>query len=1125
MKHIIRFSPIISKKENSNMSIISNTSIEAGSTGAAAGTADYATDFLSLPQYELVKHEYLADINSDCYLMKHRKSGARVVLIPNNDNNKVFYIAFRTPPKDSTGVAHIIEHTVLCGSRKFPVKDPFVELAKGSLNTFLNAMTYPDKTVYPVASCNDRDFCNLMNVYLDAVFYPQIYSERRIFEQEGWHYEAESREKGISINGVVYNEMKGVMSSPDDVLEGAIMNSLFPHNTYAFESGGDPEDIPKLTYEDYLGFHSRYYHPSNSYIYLFGNVNYSERLVYLDDQYLSKYDQLAIDSAVSIEPDFAEPVASSKDYSIMQDEDPAGKTYLSWNVAFPDGKDEKLNTAFRVIDYVLCDAEGGPVKKALLEKGIGRDVSSQYESGVAQPVWSVIAKYADADQNAEFEKTIDETLENIVRNGFDADALAAGINYHEFRYREADFGSYPKGLVFGLNALDSWLYDDADPWSRLRDGDIYKDLKDRIGTGYFEQLVRKYLIQNKHRSEIMLCPKKGLTAERDNELRKTLDAYAASLTDDEFDNIVMETERLREYQETPDSEENIKKIPLLGRKDLRKKPVQFKNTVRSLGKIGGTLLVHPVFTGKIAYISLLFDIRNIPEKYYRILPLIKTSFASLGTSRYDYAALNNQINILTGGISCGITNYTSVNDPDEYKLIFDVSMKVLHPNLEKAFELLEEIVLRTNWHDIAHLKDVVAEEYSAMRADLPSSGHVTAVMRAGSYFFEQQKVSDDLNGIGAYQCIDEINSKLKDSGNKAATVGEAAISRAADSAATSGAADSAATSGAADGTVTPGSYEDELCNLLDECSKWIFTKSHCIIADVTDEKEGVTEAEPFIRKFIKCLPKEPAAADTTAAAASSDSSATGASDSAAAVASDLSATGASDSAAAVASDLSAAGASAALDMAAADGTPPDDLRPYSAGPVKKNEGLETAGQVQYVCRAGNFRRHGYKYTGALRVLKVIMNLDYLWNRLRVKGGAYGCMSLFNNDGCSFFVSFRDPHLKESVEVYEQAADFVRSFDVAERKMTQFVIGAVSALDSPLTPAQTGRFALGCYMTGKTYEMLQTERREILTCEPGDIRALGDYIDAFMSDDNICVVGSTEQIENNKDLFMNVGKLL
>ncbi len=433
--------------------------------------------------YQIIERRMIEDLNAEGYILKHKKTGARVVLLLNDDENKVFYIGFRTPPVDSTGVAHILEHSVLCGSKNFPVKDPFIELAKGSLNTFLNAMTYPDKTVYPVASCNDKDFKNLVHVYLDAVLYPNIYREEKIFRQEGWHYEMEDLSEELSLNGVVYNEMKGAFSSPDDVVEREIMNSLYPNTTYGLESGGDPEVIPELTYEEFLDFHRKYYHPSNSYVYLYGNMDAAEYLTFMDENYFSSFEELEVDSVIRKEEAFQMPKEIVKEYPIMEDEDVSKNTYLTYNVSMGSSLDRDLYVAMEVLDYVLCSAPGAPIKQALLDKGIGGGVYSTLENGILQPYFSVVAKFAQEGQKDEFVQVIEETLTGLAEKGVNRKALEAAINYFEFRYREADFGSYPRGLMLGLQALDSWLYDDNAPFMHIEANQTYEKLRKAIEPG------------------------------------------------------------------------------------------------------------------------------------------------------------------------------------------------------------------------------------------------------------------------------------------------------------------------------------------------------------------------------------------------------------------------------------------------------------------------------------------------------------------------------------------------------------------------------------------------------------------------------------------------------------------
>ena len=497
--------------------------------------------------YELIRREELEGLRSTGYLLRHRRSGARVVLIENDDDNKVFSIAFRTPPSDSTGVPHIMEHSVLCGSKHFPAKDPFVELVKGSLNTFLNAMTYPDKTVYPVASCNDRDFQNLMHVYMDAVLYPNIYEHDEIFRQEGWSYRLEEKDGKLTYNGVVYNEMKGAFSSPEGVLDRVVLNTLFPDTSYANESGGDPEVIPELTYGQFLDFHRRYYHPSNSYIYLYGDMDMEEKLNWLDAEYLSAYENEPVDSAIRLQKPFDRMVEKEIPYSIASDEPEEDNTYLSYNKVIGTSLDKELYLAFQILDYALLSAPGAPLKKALTDAGIGKDIMGSYDNGIYQPIFSVVAKNANAEQKEEFIRIIEEVLTDAADKGIDKKALEAGINYHEFRYREADFGSYPKGLMYGLQMMDSWLYDENEPFMHIDALDTFAFLKKQVGTGYYEELIRKYLLDNTHGAIVVVKPEKGRTARMDRELEEKLEALKDSLSDARKERLVEQTKELEDY--------------------------------------------------------------------------------------------------------------------------------------------------------------------------------------------------------------------------------------------------------------------------------------------------------------------------------------------------------------------------------------------------------------------------------------------------------------------------------------------------------------------------------------------------------------------------------------------------
>lgn len=967
----------------------------------------------NLEAYEIIEKREIEDLNSISFLLKHKKTGARVALLQNDDNNKVFYIGFRTPPADSTGVAHILEHSVLMGSDAFPVKDPFIELAKGTLNTFLNAMTYPEKTVYPVASCNDKDFDNLMHVYLDAVFNSFIYKEKNIFLQEGWHYELKDKADELTVNGVVYNEMKGAFSSVDDVLDREIMNSLYPDTAYGFESGGDPAKIPTLDYDDFLDFHRKYYHPSNSYIYLYGNMDMAEKLDFIDKKYLSAYETLNVDSTIHTQKPFEQMKVIEKEYPIGEEESALDNTYFSLNFSVGDSLNKELYIAFQILDYALCSAPGAPIKEALIRKGIGRDVYSIYENGIKQPFFSIVAKGAKEEKQDEFISTIEEVLTGLAEKGIGEKPLLAGLNYYEFKYREADFGSYPKGLMYGLQMLDSWMYDDTKPFLHIEANATFAELKRKIPEGYFEGLIKKWLLNNNHRTLVRLNPVKGLTAKRDRELAAQLNEVKKSLTDNELQKIIEQCEKLKAWQEKENSPEDLAKIPLLTREDIGKEAEKLCNDLRDYN--GTKILYHPIFTNGIAYIRLLFDLKDISEEDFIYVGLFKGVLGLLNTKNYTYGELYNEINIKTGGMSAVNNIYTRVEDINKYKVTLELKVKVLYDNMKDAFRLFEEMMLTSDFSDKMRLREIISESKSRMQGQMMSAGHSVALNRAMSYFSPSAVLNEKLCGVDFYKKLEKW---------------EADFDR----------------------------YSDIIIEKLQSLAIQIFRPENLMV-DVVAEEKAYGGILPLIDNMDKALFTEPVVKSG-----------------------------------------------------------------FAAVPVKRNEGLKTASQVQYVACAGNFFNHGLSYTGVLKVLKVMLGYDYLWNQVRVKGGAYGCMCNFGKSGDCYFVSYRDPNLGRTLEVYDDAADYISGFDADERTMTQFVIGAISDLDTPMNPAAKGMFSLSGYMTGVTDEMLQKERDEIINADGKDLRRCAQIVNSFVSDKCICAVGNAEKIEKEKEMFDNVSPL-
>lgn len=706
--------------------------------------------------YELVKVQELPEIQSVGYLLSHKKTGARVLCVENADENKVFSIAFRTTPQDSTGVAHIIEHTVLCGSDKYPAKDPFVELVKGSLNTFLNAMTYPDKTVYPLASCNTQDFKNLMSVYMDAVFHPNIYKNPMLFEQEGWHYEMEDADSELIYNGVVYNEMKGAYSSPDSVLNEEIQKSLFPDNAYAHDSGGYPVDIPNLTYEQFIDFHKHYYHPSNSFIYLYGDMDMEERLNWMDEAYLSHYDRIELDSMVALQTPFDEVKNASACYSIGDDESEENNAYLAWTRVVGTGFDMTEDMAYALLEYVLLEAPGAPVKQALIDAGIGADVYGYYDDHTRQPYFAIIAKGADASQEQQFTEVINAALEKLVKDGISKKSLLAGLNNMEFRAKEADFGYYPKGLMYGLDTLSRWLYDDGAAFDVMAFQRVYDALRKAVDTDYFEQLIEKKLLNNTHGANILLAPKRGYSREMERTLSEKLAAIREGLSREEREQIAEHTKALKTFQDTPSTKEELEMIPMLSVSDVEKKASQLYIEEKKIGDV--PVVHHELFAGGISYINLEFDGGGLAVEDIPYASLLQAFLGMVSTERYSYQELGDEVMIRTGGIAPSLNVIPRTDAPTIVKL--EMALKVLPAQLPDGLELLSEIMLRSDFTDRKRIKELVSQAKARMSTIIMERGDTIATTRACSYYAEEAYLTDLKGGIAFYQFLEELDAQF-----------------------------------------------------------------------------------------------------------------------------------------------------------------------------------------------------------------------------------------------------------------------------------------------------------------------------------------------------------------------------
>lgn len=956
--------------------------------------------------FTLLEQQSVSELKSTAYIFEHDKSGAKLLFLENEDDNRVFAITFRTPPQDSTGLPHILEHSVLCGSRKYPLKEPFVELAKGSLNTFLNAFTFSDKTMYPVASRNEQDFHNLMDVYLDAVFYPNIEKYPEILQQEGWHYHLEDPSEEITYKGVVYNEMKGAFSSPESILFRKIQESLFPDTPYAKESGGDPEFIPDLTQEQFVAFHKKYYHPSNSYIYLYGKVDIEQQLKFLNEEYLQRFSRIDPDSELPLQRPFDKPKELIIEYPIAQNEKEEDKTFFSMNFAVGKATNAELVLAFTILEYMLLETPAAPLKRALIEADLGKDVFGSWDHQILQPSLSVVIKNSNEDKKEQFEQVLFATLEKLAREGLDKKLIEAAINRVEFQLREGDTRSYPKGLIYAINCMNSWLYD-ASPILHLQYEPLLAKIKTAMTSTYFERLIREYLLHNNHRTLMILRPKKGLAEAKEKEVAQKLAEYKASLSEAEIASIVEQTKVLQRRQNTPDTDEALQSIPLLELKDIQ--PQAEKMPLDKQDIEGITVLHYPIFTNGIAYVNMYFDTSGVAQEDLQYIGLLAGVLGNVSTEQYSYEELSNEIDLYTGGFTYSAETFADRHDEQQFLPKLVVKSKALVDKLPKLFELGLEVLKQSRFDDKKRMREILLEMKSRMEMRFFDVGHVVAASRLLSYFSPVSKYNDTIRGLSFYKFITECT---KDFDARA----------------------------------------EEISTKLEQIARIIFQKPNLLVsftADANDLAEFRTQFPVFVEKL---------------------------------------------------------------------GNVRTQQMQYELDLQALNEGLLSSAKVQYVAKAYNFKRLCHTYTGSLQVLRTILSLDYLWNRVRVQGGAYGCLAGFERNGNVYFSSYRDPNLKETIDVYKEAADYVQSFDGNEREMRKYIIGTISRLDTPLTPSMKGERATNHYLTNLTYEEIQQERAEVLATTQEHIRACAPIIADTMQQNYICTLGNEEKIKQNKELF-------
>ena len=812
----------------------------------------------------------------------------------------------------------------------------------------------------------------------------------------------------IILNGVVYNEMKGAFSAADSVLERSITKTLFEGHSYGEESGGDPDVIPTLTYDNFLDMHSKYYHPSNSYIYLYGDMDIAKKLELIDKEYLDKFEYKFVDSKI----EEVKPLESVKErnfeYPITENQTEENATYLSWNTLVGGELDPTVYMGFQILEYVLIDAPGAPLMQALIDAGIGEDVYGGYANGIYVPYFGVTAKNSNLDRKPEFLAVIEGTLRKLAYEGLDKDAIKAAINVFEFKAREADYGSYPKGLMYGLSSFDSWLYD-ADPTMHLRFENIFKTLREEVENGYFESLIKKHLLDNKNTAIVTMTPKKGLTTKKDNELKEKLAKFKDTLSKEELKKIYEDTIALKKYQSEPSSEEALLKIPLLSR-DV-KMPEFEEDSVKVCDK--DIKVVHSkVFTAGINYMKFIFNIDFANEEEIKYLELLKEILGYIDTKKETFAALATNINLNSGGVSYSLEAYATNANPIDFTFGFCVNAKILYGKEPWLYSTVAEVLTTSKLEDKKRIKDIIAEVLAG-KDRLVSSGHMTALTRAGSYISKELLFKDLTKGIAYLKFLESIDIE-KDF--------------------------------------------DKLYEKLSSLSKKVFNVNNLLIHTICDDK-GYKHSFDGAKVLIDSLEKE-------------------------------------------------------------------DIKRERAKllPEIKNEGFETSSMVNYVARFGNFVNHGFKYTGVLRVFKVLLSYDYLWNNIRVKGGAYGCSAVFSRSGNAGFVSYRDPNVANTNKIYEGIVDYAKNFTANDREMTKSVIGAISEMDTPLTPAGEGMKGLSAYYSKVRHEDMQKEREEVLNTSEADIRGLVPLIEAVLSDNLICAVGNADLIEKDSEMFKEVKHL-
>jgi Zn-dependent M16 (insulinase) family peptidase len=950
--------------------------------------------------FELVREQEIPELNSRAQLYRHLKAGTELLSIQNDDENKVFGITFCTPPADSTGLPHIMEHSVLCGSRKYPVKEPFVELLKGSLNTFVNAMTFPDKTTYPVASQNVQDFYNLIDVYLDAVFYPNL--TPYTLQQEGWHYELNDLDAALVFKGVVFNEMKGAYSDPDSLLERYVQHSLFPDTAYGKDYGGDPVAIPNLTYEQFRRFHDTYYHPSNARIYFYGDDPVEERLRRVG-AYLQDFEQIHVDATVALQPPFDEPRRFVHSYAAGEDETNGKKGMVTVNWALPEGSDPETALAFAMLNHILIETPASPLRKALIDSGLGEDLAgSGLEPDLRQMTFSTGLKGMAIDDAGKVEALVLDTLGALVRDHIDKDMVGAAVNTVEFARRENNTGFFPRGLLLMLRALRAWLYGD-DPLNRLAFEAPLAAIKERLAAGdhYFESMIRQHFLDNPHRSVVLLKPDPELQQRQDADERDRLAHARAAMSADVLKRVMEDTQRLKTMQERPDPPEALATIPRLTVADLEKQNKHIPLQVRESN--AAQVLYHDLFTNGIVYLDVGFDLHALPQEYLPYATLFGRALLELGTETEDYVKLSQRIGRTTGGIWPSRLTSAVLGAERATAWAFWRG-KATVAQAGDLLAILHDVLLTARLDNQERFRQLVLEEKASQEAELVPAGHAVVRTRLQSRFGEADWAAEQMSGISYLFFLRRLAEQV----------------------------------------------ENDWPSVLEklEAIRQRLINRHSMICNVTLDGVHWQQFEPKLADFLSTLP-------ATAPARNHWTPSYGAAD----------------------------------------------------------EGLVIPAQVNYVGKGANLYKLGYKAHGSIVPILNYLQTTWLWERIRVHGGAYGGFATFDRrSGIFAYLSYRDPNLLGTLDNYDQTGQYLRHLELSDDELEKAIIGAIGLVDIYLLPDAKGYASMTRYLVGETDEDRQQMRDEILSTTAEDFRRFGEILEQVNSQGAVVVLGSQEAID-------------